>query len=335
MSAPQILYELINHFLETYFTTNKKHWKEACVDIISNILFTRDNQGEYLQSFYMELLEEQYVLYDGAEDIQQYDSVQYFFYDIAVDSQVITSLLQSLFEWLFPLTKTYLSPYNTLKNDHIYQSAKKRLNQNTQHYLLDFAEVRADICVEVLARSLDIPLKEINLPEDFVLFQPVRTYENDDLIRNFTTIDFIGPEKREGGYAIIKLESYKIQADLLLQEFLKKQTNGDNYGNWHIISSTEAKQLLRQMAMFVAGSHKIDQRASTKQAKQLTSALMQNIGQGFTYFTNIVDVANPFHQPGKVYYNAPLFSLSKCVAFCAISSKKLIFLQQTWDHFSE
>jgi len=341
-NTSQTIQQLIDNFLENYFPDSKKYWREEALSILEDIYFLSKDRGLYISNFYYKYQEEFYALYDFEEDRLQYEKIQYDYYKLDIWDEVpdFRVFLENIFDLLFLNIKSQEFDFYKykLEDNHTYKTIKEKLKKNIEEFLSDFSEIRTDICLEVLERSLEIPLKEVKLKEDFLLFSLLRNYDNIEWITSFSSIDSVdagSKDSSEGAYAILKLKENKISSAKIIKEFIKVHDNENFYDNFSQISSFEAKKLLRQMATFEAKYGTIEQRYSSKQAKQLVSDLMQAIGMNYEFFTDVKNVENPFHKPAKVVFNENLYSGADCISFFAIGENELFFFQQTWNFFGE
>lgn len=334
-NTSQIIFELIQSFLESYFSGSQKYWREEVLDIAFDIFYLENEEGEYLSEFYSKLSDEFYGLYQEEEDRSQYEKIHFYFYELDKYNQtpLLNSLLKSLYQFL--LQEAEKEPYlYKLKKNFIAHT----LEENINDLLLDFSEVRADLCVEVLERSLVVPLKEIQLKTDFLLFQRINTYENHKIAANFSDTDGAEMDMQgvsDGIYTILKLPTTTISSNKIIQEFTSIYCDKFNHGEFSQISSFETKELLRNMAMYRAGFKKVEVRKTTKQAKQVVSQLMTAIGMDYDFFTNVKNVEKPFQHPSLGRYNSNMYWVAESVSFFAIGEKQLYFFQQIWNQYGE
>lgn len=262
------------------------------------------------------------------------------FYDLEFEEhEILESLLENLLKTLYLTSQTQDSKEYKFENDTQYLKIKNELDKNIEALLANFVKVSAEVCVEILAKSLVTSFQDIKLANNFILFELVRTFDNINVVKLFSgsdSTDLYAPNSPDGIYSILKPTNNRISSDNILKKFIEIRCNNDDYGEIYPISSYETEKLLRQMAMFEAKYNgKIESRVSSKEAKKSTLKLLSKIRYNYDFFTNVENVENPFHQPSKVYCNDLLYSGYEAVFFCAIGQNQLFFFEQSWSGFSE
>jgi hypothetical protein len=155
----------------------------------------------------------------------------------------------------------------------------------------------------------------------------------DELIEENSLIEAFTHFYEAGGNIFSSPLLGKVSNRNLINTFISEVMGGEQYEVYapiDLISESEARMLLRQMAMFrIHGKNKKEKHYTPAEAKLAANEMMAFLGSHAEFYTNVLSVDLPHDNPGRVMSSDSEGTCNSITLF-AINDKYLIYIEQYW-----